>query len=158
VESGAAALKEGALVLTDTKMALSGINRPNLASWNVDCFCLVDDERTVRAARESSSTRAQAAVDVAFSDYVTPGRPTVWAVGNAPTALYRLMERLKGDPSLPEPALVVGLPVGFVNAFESKRDLAASGIRRFITNLSRKGGSNVAAAAINALAKLALKG
>ena len=57
------------------------------------------------------------AVDLGFSDYVKPEKPTVWVVGNAPTALYRLMERLDGDPSLQRPALVVGLPVGFVNAF-----------------------------------------
>ncbi|MDR1039962.1 MAG: precorrin-8X methylmutase [Deltaproteobacteria bacterium] len=157
VEAGVAAIRGGPLILTDTKMALSGVNRSNLASWNAELLCLVDDERVVRAAGETSSTRAQAAVDVAFQEHVTAGRPTIWAVGNAPTALYRLMERLRADPALPEPALVVGLPVGFVNAFESKRDLAASGIRHFITNLSRKGGSNVAAATINALAKLALQ-
>ncbi|MDR2612264.1 MAG: precorrin-8X methylmutase [Deltaproteobacteria bacterium] len=156
VEAGVAAVKAGPLVITDTKMALNGINRSNLAPFRAEVLCLVDDGRVVSAAGETSSTRAQAAVDVAFRDVVTAGRETVWVFGNAPTALYRLMERLGGDPSLPEPALVIGLPVGFVNAFESKRDLASSGIRHFITNLSRKGGSNVAAAAVNAIAKLAL--
>ncbi|MDR1037034.1 MAG: precorrin-8X methylmutase [Deltaproteobacteria bacterium] len=158
VEAGVEAIRGGPLILTDTKMALSGINRSNLASYGADVLCLVDDPRTVEAAADTSSTRSQAAVDVALAHHVKAGRPTVWAVGNAPTALYRLLERLAGDPSLPAPALVIGLPVGFVNAFESKRDLAASGIRHFITNLSRKGGSNVAAAAVNALAKLALRG
>ena len=155
LESGAAALRAGALVLTDTKMALNGINKGNLAPYGVDAFCLVDDERTVREAREKGLTRSQVAVDLGFSDYVRPGRPTVWVVGNAPTALCRLMERLEGDPGLQRPALVVWLPVGFVNAYESKRELAASKIPYFITNLSRKGGSNVAAAVVNALAKLA---
>ncbi|MDR1314345.1 MAG: precorrin-8X methylmutase [Deltaproteobacteria bacterium] len=157
VEAGVAAIKAGPLILTDTKMALSGINRANLASYGAELLCLVDDPRTAEAAKASGSTRSQAAVDVALLHHVTASRPAIWAVGNAPTALYRLMERLQGDPSLPEPALVIGLPVGFVNAYESKRDLAASKIARFITNLSRKGGSNVAAAAVNALAKLALK-
>jgi precorrin-8X/cobalt-precorrin-8 methylmutase len=157
VEAGVAAVKAGPLILTDTKMALNGINRAGLAPYGAETLCLVDDPRTVEAAKASSSTRSQAGVDVAFSHHVTAARPTIWAVGNAPTALYRLMERLRDDPSLPEPALVIGLPVGFVNAYESKRDLAASGIRHFITNLSRKGGSNVAAATVNALAKLAAK-
>ncbi|MDR3155172.1 MAG: precorrin-8X methylmutase [Deltaproteobacteria bacterium] len=156
VEAGTAAIKDAALIVTDTKMALSGINRSNLAPFGAEVICLVDDERVVQAAKAASSTRSQAAVDVAMEEFVKAGRKTVWVVGNAPTALYRLMERLREDPSLPEPSLVVGLPVGFVNAYESKRDLAASGIRNFITNLSRKGGSNVAAAAINAIAKLAL--
>ncbi|MDR1080667.1 MAG: precorrin-8X methylmutase [Deltaproteobacteria bacterium] len=158
VEAGVEAIRGGPLILTDTKMALSGINRSNLATFGAELLCLVDDPRTVKAAGETSSTRSQAAVDVALAHHVTAGRPTIWAVGNAPTALYRLMERLGADPALPAPALVIGLPVGFVNAFESKRDLAASGVRYFITNLSRKGGSNVAAAAVNALAKLALQG
>ncbi|MDR2459605.1 MAG: precorrin-8X methylmutase [Deltaproteobacteria bacterium] len=156
IESGVAALKKGALILTDTKMALNGINRGNLAPYDTTILCLVDDPRTVTVAKEKGLTRSQVAVDLGFSDYVQEGRPTIWVIGNAPTALYRLMERLK-DPSLPKPALVVGLPVGFVNAFESKRDLSKSGIPYFITNLSRKGGSNVAAATINALAKLIRK-
>jgi precorrin-8X/cobalt-precorrin-8 methylmutase len=155
VESGVDALKKGALILTDTKMALNGINKGNLASYDVTILCLVDDERTVKRAKENSLTRSQVAVDLGFSDYVKPDKPTIWVVGNAPTALYRLMTRLDEDQSLQKPALVVGLPVGFVNAYESKADLSKSKVPYFITNLSRKGGSNVAAAVINALAKLA---
>jgi precorrin-8X/cobalt-precorrin-8 methylmutase len=155
IDSGVAALKAGALILTDTKMALNGINKGNLAPYDVKVLCLVDDERTVKRAKENSFTRSQVAVDLGFSDFVKPDKPTIWVVGNAPTALYRLMERLDENPELQRPALVVGLPVGFVNAYESKRDLKDSKVPFFITNLSRKGGSNVAAATINALAKLA---
>ncbi|MDR2349472.1 MAG: precorrin-8X methylmutase [Deltaproteobacteria bacterium] len=156
LDAGIKALKEGALILTDTKMALNGINRGNLASWDIELLCLVDDERTVRRAREKGFTRSQVAVDLAYEEYVKPGRPTVWVIGNAPTALYRLMEKLEEEPNVPRPHLVVALPVGFVNAYESKRDLAASKLPYFITNLSRKGGSNAAAAVVNAIAKLAL--
>jgi precorrin-8X/cobalt-precorrin-8 methylmutase len=94
------------------------------------------------------------AVDLAFSG-LKAGQKAIWVFGNAPTGLYRLLERLSLEPSLPSPSLVIGLPVGFVNALESKRALAESKLDYFITNLSRKGGSNVAAAAVNALAALA---
>jgi precorrin-8X/cobalt-precorrin-8 methylmutase len=158
VESGIRALRAGALILTDTKMALNGINQGNLASYGTETLCLVDDPRVKKVASETGFTRSQVAVDVALAEHVSATRPSIWAFGNAPTALYRLIERLSSDPSLPRPALVIGFPVGFVNAFESKRELSRSSIPFFITNLSRKGGSNVAAATVNALARLSLGG
>jgi precorrin-8X/cobalt-precorrin-8 methylmutase len=137
-------------------MALNGINRGNLEGFGVELLCLVDDPEVRARALGSGQTRSQVAVDAALDGRAPSGRPLVWAFGNAPTALYRLLERLGADPSLPRPALVAGFPVGFVNAIESKRELARSGLPHFVTNLSRKGGSNVAAAAINALARIAL--
>jgi precorrin-8X/cobalt-precorrin-8 methylmutase len=98
-----------------------------------------------QAARESGCTRAKAAVDAA----IPMMKGGIYAVGNAPTALLRLMELIRSGEA--RPALVVGLPVGFVNAAESKAELAQMKIPH-ITNVGRKGGSNVAASVINALA------
>jgi precorrin-8X/cobalt-precorrin-8 methylmutase len=98
-------------------------------------------------------TRSQAAVDAAYSTLADPAK-VIWAIGNAPTALFRLLELLE-DPKRPRPRLILGFPVGFVNAFEAKRHLSQLAPTPFIANLSRKGGSNIAAAAVNALAGLA---
>ncbi|MDR2406014.1 MAG: precorrin-8X methylmutase [Deltaproteobacteria bacterium] len=157
IESGIEALRKGAQIFTDTKMALNGINRGNLESYGVSVTCLVDDPRVVTRSKESGYTRSQVAVDLVFEEYLSEGKPIIWVFGNAPTALYRLIERLTMDPKLTRPALIVGFPVGFVNAYESKKELSISGLPYFITNLSRKGGSNVAAATINAIAKLSLQ-
>jgi precorrin-8X/cobalt-precorrin-8 methylmutase len=157
IDAGVKALNEGAVVLTDTHMALSGINLRRFGNFGNTMACLVDDARAVNLARESGMTRSMAAVDLAFSSLVGKGRSegAVWVFGNAPTGLLRLLERLSEDPGLPVPRLVVGLPVGFVNALESKKALSQSGLPHFITNLSRKGGSNIAAACLNALSSLA---
>jgi precorrin-8X/cobalt-precorrin-8 methylmutase len=96
-------------------------------------------------------TRPSAAVDAAVGDMAGG----IFAVGNAPTALLRLLELFRASTA--RPALVIGLPVGFVNAAESKAALVQTDIP-FISNVGRKGGSNVAASVINALAKLALEG
>jgi precorrin-8X/cobalt-precorrin-8 methylmutase len=119
--------------------------------------CLVDDIRVVNLSRESGMTRSMSAVDLAFSSVIPHNlsEGAIWVFGNAPTGLLRLLERLSQDPTLPVPRLVVGLPVGFINAFEAKKTLSQSSLPYFITNLSRKGGSNVAAAALNALASMA---
>jgi precorrin-8X/cobalt-precorrin-8 methylmutase len=157
VAAGAAALKEGADVITDTKMALSGVNLSRLGGFGNRLACLIDDPRAVAAAKADGLTRAMAAVDLALAGGTGPAG-AVWVFGNAPTALLRLVERLAAEPGLPRPRLVVGLPVGFVNAVEAKRALALSGLPSLITNRGRKGGSNVAAAAVNALAALARAG
>ncbi|MDR3204559.1 MAG: precorrin-8X methylmutase [Deltaproteobacteria bacterium] len=158
VEAGVAALKEGARIITDTNMCATGINisRKGLLSNKVEC--LIEREEVKKAAAESSLTRAMGAVDIALIETKSFGPGTIWVFGNAPTALFRLLERLSADPLLNRPRLVVGLPVGFVNALESKMALKQSNLSYFITNLSRKGGSNVAAAAVNALAALAVEG
>jgi precorrin-8X/cobalt-precorrin-8 methylmutase len=92
-------------------------------------------------------------VDAAFLLLEDPAK-VIWALGNAPTALFRLLEVLE-DPAKPRPRLILGFPVGFVNALESKKRLQQAAPAPFIANISRKGGSNVAAAAVNALARLA---
>ncbi|MDR0621926.1 MAG: precorrin-8X methylmutase [Deltaproteobacteria bacterium] len=157
IEAGIQALNDGSIVLTDTNMALSGINLRRLGNFGNTMACLVDDIRVINLATKTGMTRSMAAVDVGFSTISHQGQPegAIWVFGNAPTGLFRLLERVKNDPSLPTPRLVVGLPVGFVNALESKKALIDSGLPYFITNRGRKGGSNVAAATINALSALA---
>ncbi|MDR1487782.1 MAG: precorrin-8X methylmutase [Deltaproteobacteria bacterium] len=157
IKSGVQAIKQGAVILTDTHMALSGINLKNPQEFGNKLICLIDDKRAVDEAKRTGMTRAMAAVDLAFSEVLNDGQKAVWVFGNAPTALFRLLERLSLEPSLPRPELIIGLPVGFVNALEAKQALAQSAVSSFITNSSRKGGSNVAAATVNALASLARK-
>ncbi|MDR1545534.1 MAG: precorrin-8X methylmutase [Deltaproteobacteria bacterium] len=153
LEAGVEALRAGATVVSDTVMAQSGFNARNLARLGSRSVCFIGDPRAAEAAARSGLTRALAAVDLALAE--APDAGYLWVFGNAPTALLRLMERLRTEPALPRPKLVAAFPVGFVNALESKKALAASELT-FVTNLSRKGGSNVAAAALNALSLLAL--
>jgi precorrin-8X/cobalt-precorrin-8 methylmutase len=148
---GVKAIQAGAAIITDTRMALSGINRKNLAPFGNELFCFIDHPRTLELAK--SGTRSQAAVDAALELTPDPNK-VIFAIGNAPTALCRLLEVIESKPDL-KPKLILGFPVGFVNALESKRELKRLAPVPFITNLSRKGGSNVVAAAVNALALLA---
>ncbi|MHB1740055.1 MAG: precorrin-8X methylmutase, partial [Actinomycetes bacterium] len=132
--SAAAAMAEGAPVVADVQMVAAGItSRP--------VVCRVGDPQAARLAAASGRTRSAAAVRLAF-DQVGPG--AVWVVGCAPTALSEILDL---DA---RPALVVGLPVGFVGAAEVKARLRASGLPQ-LSNRSEKGGSAVAAAALNAL-------
>ena len=129
-----AALRAGAPVVADVEMVAAGITTHPV-------ICRLRDPRTQELARRVGITRSAAGVRIAFQD-VGPG--AVWVIGNAPTALYELLEL---DA---EPALVIGLPVGFVGAADSKRALRESGLPA-ISNTSDKGGSAVAAGALNAL-------
>jgi precorrin-8X/cobalt-precorrin-8 methylmutase len=136
-------------------MALCGISAARLQNYGNRMICLISDERTQRRARETGTTRALAAVDLVFDLFFRATSDSgIWVVGNAPTALFRLLEKLENEPQWPRPRLIVALPVGFVNASESKEALAATS-HQFISNRGRKGGSNVAASVINALAELA---
>lgn len=150
VESGLAALKSGCAIFTDTRMAQMGMSQWRLAPLGVDVRCLMDDPDTARLAKQGGATRALAAVDLA----VERGDCDVFVIGNAPTALLRLVEHIQAGRA--KPRLVVGLPVGFVNAAEAK-DALAQCQRPYITAKGRKGGSAVAASVINALAILALE-
>lgn len=136
LEAGLAALRAGAPVVTDVAMVAAGITRTGL-----EPVCPVAEPGTAALARTTGATRSAAAVRVAL-DRVGPG--AVWVVGCAPTALFELITL---DA---RPALVVGLPVGFVGAAESKAALRASGLPA-LSNRGEKGGSAVAAAALNAL-------
>lgn len=144
VESIIDALKNNATVYTDTNMALSGINKKRLEALGCKYKCLVADEETVKLAKEKSITRSMAAVEIAAKE---PGRK-LFVFGNAPTALYKAME-MKNSNEL-ELDAIVGVPVGFVGAAESKDELEKTEIP-YIISKGRKGGSNLAAAIINAI-------
>jgi precorrin-8X/cobalt-precorrin-8 methylmutase len=150
IAAGVAALRRGCALATDTRMLLAGIGTGRLTRLGVTPFCLMDDPEVAEAAARQGTTRAAAAM-AASLPHLSGG---IVAIGNAPTALLRLMELL--DAGAPPPALVVGLPVGFVNAAESKELLSRQNYP-FITALGPKGGSAVAAAVINALAIMALE-
>lgn len=148
VESGVEALRNGALIVTDTEMAKRGIPVRRLEPLGCNVQCLINDSRVVERAKADGITRAKAAIDVAIDDV----NPDIYVVGNAPTALIRLVEHF--DAGRVAPALVVGMPVGFVNAAESKALLISRGMP-YISIEGRKGGSAIAASVINALAILA---
>ena len=140
---GIAAIRRGCTIVTDTQMAKVGMRDRDLRRFGVSVKCYIGDPAVGKAARQNGTTRAKAAVDKA-ADEVTGG---IYVVGNAPTALLRLIELILQDKCRPE--LIVGFPVGFVNAAESKAALMKQPVP-YITNVGRKGGSNVAAAVLNA--------
>ncbi len=150
VEAGLAALRAGATVVTDTRMAACGIPCRRLVPFGGRVVSFVDDDEVAREAKRRGLTRSHVAAERAAS---LEG-PVIWAVGNAPTALLRLMDLM--DEGRARPALIVGMPVGFVNAAQSKDLLMARGDVPYITIEGRKGGSALAACTVNALAELAL--
>ncbi len=145
-DAARAALRAGAAVLADSMMVANGVTRSRLPADNV-VLCTVNDDAVARRAVARGTTRSAAAVDA----WVEHLDNAVVAIGNAPTALFRLLELL--DAGAPRPAAVLGMPVGFVGAAESKRALAqsANGVP-WLTVHGRRGGSAIVAAAVNALA------
>jgi precorrin-8X/cobalt-precorrin-8 methylmutase len=150
IAAGVEALKRGRIVATDTRMLLAGISTGRLSRLGVTAFCLMDDPEVAVEAVRRGTTRAVVAMERSLPRLAGG----IVAIGNAPTALMRLLELLAAGA--PPPALVVGVPVGFVNAAESKEALARQECP-FITALGPKGGSAVAASIINALATMALE-
>ena len=147
VQAAVRALQKGAVIVTDTNMALAGISRPGLAKLGCEAVCYMADPAVAEAAKQAGTTRAVAAMHRAAREH--PG--AILAVGNAPTALLTIAEEIEAGL---RPALVIGVPVGFVNVVESKETLFAiceqHGVPA-IAAMGRKGGSNVAAAICNAL-------
>ena len=144
VDKALAAIRSGAVIVTDTTMAMAGINKAALARWGGEVRCFIADQDVAEAAAMRGTTRAVAAVDKAAGI----DRPLIFAIGNAPTALARLYERIV-EGTL-NPRLVVGVPVGFVNVVQAKELIMSTEVP-FIVARGRKGGSNVAAAVVNAL-------
>lgn len=140
-----AALKAGAPILCDSMMVADGVTRARLPANN-DVVCTLRDARVPKIAEEIGNTRTAAAMEL----WKPRLAGSVVVVGNAPTALFRLLELL--DAGAPKPAAVIGMPVGFVGAAESKQALADDGRVPFAIVKGRKGGSAMAAAAVNALA------
>ena len=136
------AIRDSAIIYTDTTMIMSGINKRKLSSFGGEVACLVSDERTFKRAEKEGITRSMAAVELALEDK----RKKIFVFGNAPTALYRLIEL---DPNGDNFEAVIGVPVGFVGAAESKEELERTELD-YIFSKGRKGGSNLAAAIINA--------
>jgi len=148
VERGIAALKDGACIVTDTNMALAGINRRSLEKLGGEAFCFMKDEDVAAEARKRGCTRAAVCMERAAG----LNRPVLFAVGNAPTALIRICELVRDGMVKPE--LVIGVPVGFVNVVQSKELLLNTDLN-YIVACGRKGGSSVAAAVCNALIYMA---
>jgi precorrin isomerase len=140
-----AALQAGAPVLCDTTMVAAGVTRSRLPADN-EVVCTLGDPRVRALAKELGTTRTAAAMEL-WRDRL---EGSLVVVGNAPTALFRLLELLA--EGAPQPAAVVGVPVGFVGAVESKEALADSGAAEYLIVRGRRGGSAIAAAAVNALA------
>jgi precorrin-8X/cobalt-precorrin-8 methylmutase len=144
VERAREALDAGAPVLCDAQMVASGVTRRRLPKDN-DVVCTLNDPRTPDLARELGTTRTAAALHL-WGDRLDGA---VVAIGNAPTALFHLLELVAGGA--PRPAAVIGIPVGFIGAVESKEALAASDLEHLVVR-GRRGGSAITAAAVNAIA------
>lgn len=143
IETATQLLKKGTVIYTDTKMALSGINKKALKSLNCTVQCFVDREDVASIAKERGITRSMAAVEKAVEEGVE-----FFVFGNAPTALFRLKELTLEGKAMPK--FIVAAPVGFVGAKESKEEIEMLKVP-MITIRGRKGGSNIAAAIVNAL-------
>ena len=141
---GIEALKNGADIVTDTKMAMSGINKNKLATHGGQVHCYISDPDVVEEAKARGCTRST----VSMERGARIQQPVIFVIGNAPTALIEL-DRLIKEGAV-KPALIVGVPVGFVNVVESKELIMQAGVP-YIVARGRKGGSNIGAAIINAL-------
>ena len=144
VKRGTEALKAGAVIVTDTNMGLSGINKKRLSALGGEAFCFMADEDVAREAKTRQVTRATVSMEHAAKI----DKPVIFAVGNAPTALISLYELMQKSDW--RPAFIIGVPVGFVNVEAAKELILKTDVPHII-NRGRKGGSNVAAAICNAL-------
>lgn len=144
VERIANAIRAGNNIVTDTKMDAAGINKAALGKWGGQVVCLIDDKSVSAEAKERGITRSAVCVE----RYAADPKNSIFAIGNAPTALIRLSELIEQGAA--RPSAVVGVPVGFVNVVEAKELIMAAGVP-YIVAKGRKGGSTVAAAVMNAI-------
>ena len=147
ITSGISALKDGCSIITDVNGVIGGLNKQNPKDFGNNIICNISDSGLVERAKQENKTRAQMSMRLASLE-MDGG---IVIVGNAPTALLEVIKMIREGVTLP--ALVVGIPVGFVSAAESKEDLQTVDVP-FITNIGRKGGSSCAASVVNALYKL----
>ena len=143
---GVKALRNGAHIVTDTKMAAAGINKNKLKEYGGEVHCFISDDDVVKAAKERGCTRATICMEKGAER--AKDHPVIFAVGNAPTALVRLAEMI--DAGELKPTLIIGAPVGFVNVVESKELIMERDVP-YIVPVGRKGGSNIAATICNAM-------
>lgn len=148
VEAGLSAIRKGRSILTDVNMLKAGLIGHRMGEFGVRSFCLISDPEVVEESRRSGMTRAM----VAMKRGAAAAENGIIAVGNAPTALFTLCRMIMGGEA--GPALVVGTPVGFVGAAESKEMLMETGVN-YITLPGTRGGSTIAASIVNALLLMA---
>ncbi|MBE2904233.1 precorrin-8X methylmutase [Anoxybacillus flavithermus] len=148
VEAGVAAIRAGKKIVADVQMVQVGINKARIEKYGGSVHVYISDEDVMKEAKRLNTTRAI----VAMRKAVKEAEGGIFAIGNAPTALLELIRLVKEGEA--RPSLIIGLPVGFVSAAESKEELAKLDVP-FITNIGRKGGSTVTVAALNALSILA---
>ena len=138
------AIRAGCDVITDTTMAQSGINKKILAQFGGQARCFIGDEDVAREAKERGVTRSLVSMEKA----ARLGKPLIFAIGNAPTALFSICDLMRARKLTPE--MIIGVPVGFVNVVEAKEEVMRTA-QNYIVARGRKGGSNVAAAIVNAV-------
>lgn len=150
IKAGILALQKGCRIYADTRMAEAGINKKALKQLGCEVLCMVDDAQAAEMAKHEGITRSMASIMMAseFSDI------QIYALGNAPTALFKLIELIREGKANPD--LIIGVPVGFVGAAESKEELSKLSVPYIITK-GQKGGSNIAAAIVNALMYMSLE-
>jgi len=151
IEAGIQAIRSGKKVVADVQMVQVGVNKARLEKFGGSVHVYISDQDVIEEAKRLNTTRAI----VAMRKAVKEAEGGIFAIGNAPTALLELIRLIKEGEA--RPGLVIGLPVGFVSAAESKEELAKLDVP-FITNVGRKGGSTVTVAALNALSILAERG
>lgn len=144
VQSALKALENGCKIYTDTRMIIAGISKPMLRKLHCEAYTFVDDAQVAIESKEKGLTRSILGIEKAVLDKETQ----IFVIGNAPTALVRLAELI--NEGVVNPALVIGVPVGFVGASESKEFIKKTSVPYIVTN-GRKGGSTVAVAIVNAL-------
>ena len=147
ITSGISALKDGCSIITDVNGVIGGLNKQNPKDFGNNIICNISDSGLAERAKQENKTRAQISMRVAALE-MDGG---IVVIGNAPTALLEVIKMIR--EGITKPALVIGIPVGFVSAAESKEELQTVSIP-FITNIGRKGGSSCAASIVNALFKL----
>ena len=151
VQSGLDALKNGCSIIVDVNGIIGLMNKQNPKDFGNSVICNISEPSLIETAKKENKTRAQMSMRIAKEDM----NGGIVVIGNAPTALLEVMEMIK--EGITKPALVIGIPVGFVSAVESKDELAKMDVP-FITNQGRKGGSPCASAIVNALYKLLRQG
>jgi len=153
IKAGIEAIKSGKDILTDIEMIKTGISKRLLNPYGGKVICNINDPDVIKASKETGKTRAEIAIEKALNKNSNIG---IIAIGNAPTALLKVIEIFNNSLLVTHhSSLVIGVPIGFVKALESKTLLAAQKFP-FITNLSRKGGTPVAVAIVNALLKMTM--
>jgi len=147
ITSGINALKNGCSIIVDVNGVIGGLNKQNPKDFGNNLICNISDPDLVERAKQENKTRAQMSMRIAASEM----NGGILVIGNAPTALLEVIKMIR--EGVTKPALVIGIPVGFVSAAESKEELQTVDVP-FITNTGRKGGSSCAASIVNALFKL----